>query len=212
MLAVGPVQANCYIVYNGDTADGSAARGAAVIDPGGSAPLILRALRENNLRAEMIFLTHGHFDHLLAAEALREETGARIVMHEDDADLSALHTGMRGVAVPDRLADVTVRGGETFSMDGLPFVWLHTPGHTPGSCVIVCGDALYTGDTLFHGDCGRCDLPGGSYPVMQESLRRLAALAGDFAVFPGHEEASTLEEERRFNADMRAALAAGGRS
>ena len=213
---VGAVQANCYIVFDG-AGPGSgenAGRAASacpgecvVIDPGGDAPEILRALRENNLKPAYIFLTHGHFDHIMAVSRLREETGAHVVMHCGDADIRALHPApLRVAGLPDALADITVRGGEVFEADGLRFTWIHTPGHTPGSCVIVCEDALYTGDTLFAGDCGRCDLPGGSYAEMLCSLRKLAELPGDFQVFPGHEESTTLARERAGNSGMRDAL------
>ena len=76
---------------------------------------------------------------------------------------------------------------------------LETPGHTPGSVCLLCGDLLLSGDTLFAGSCGRTDFPGGSWQAMMASLRRLAALPGDYTVLPGHGEASTLSRERAYN-------------
>ena len=96
-------------------------------------------------------------------------------------------------------------GGQELTLAGLAFRVLHTPGHTPGSVVFQAGDALFTGDTLFHGDIGRTDFPGGDDRQMNASLAKLAALEGDFRVLPGHEEDSTLEEERRGNPWLRAA-------
>jgi glyoxylase-like metal-dependent hydrolase (beta-lactamase superfamily II) len=83
---------------------------------------------------------------------------------------------------------------------------LSTPGHTPGSVTLLCGDAMFSGDTLFAGSCGRTDFPGGSYKQMMESLRRLANLKGNYKVYPGHEGFSDLDRERRYNSFMAAAL------
>ena len=82
----------------------------------------------------------------------------------------------------------------------------NTPGHSRGSCVYVVDDAIFSGDTLFAGCCGRCDLEGGSFDEMLVSLRFLANLEGDYRVFPGHEAASTLDQERHDNPYMRAAM------
>ena len=91
-------------------------------------------------------------------------------------------------------------------MGGLTVTWLHTPGHTPGSSCLRVGDVLFTGDTLFRHECGRCDLEGGDFSLMLKSLKRLHDLPGDLHVMPGHEGTSTLEEERRMNPYMRQAV------
>ena len=83
---------------------------------------------------------------------------------------------------------------------------LDTPGHTPGSVCLLIDDAMFSGDTLFAGSCGRTDFPGGSMKQMMASLARLAALPGDYRVLPGHMEPSTLDRERRFNPYMQMAL------
>jgi len=85
------------------------------------------------------------------------------------------------------------------TLDELELKIMHTPGHTKGGICIVCGDLLFTGDTLFKGDCGRCDLYGGDFLTIKKSLNRLAALEGDYKVLPGHGDFSTLEQERRTN-------------
>lgn len=84
-------------------------------------------------------------------------------------------------------------------VDALHFQVIATPGHTPGGVSLVCGEALFTGDTLFKGSCGRVDLPGGSAKDEMQSLRRLCALPGDYEVYPGHMDPTTLERERNFN-------------
>ena len=83
---------------------------------------------------------------------------------------------------------------------------IETPGHTPGSCTLMCGSLLFTGDTMFRHECGRCDLPGGDFDTILKSLRRLHDLEGDYQVLPGHEGLSTLADERVNNPYVRQAL------
>ena len=103
-------------------------------------------------------------------------------------------------------ADEELHEGDELDFDGLRFKVLHTPGHTPGSVCFLCGDLLFSGDTLFAGSCGRTDLPGGSWKDMTASLRRLAELEGDYTVLPGHEESTTLSAERESNPYIEMAL------
>ena len=95
-----------------------------------------------------------------------------------------------------------LRDGEVVEAGKLRLTVLHTPGHTPGSCCFLCGDVLFTGDTLFRGSVGRTDFPGGSYDALKRSLDRLAALPGDYTLLPGHDDATTLAEERAGNPYM----------
>lgn len=83
---------------------------------------------------------------------------------------------------------------------------METPGHSAGSVTLQCGDVLFTGDTLFRDSCGRTDLPDGSMDVLMASLGRLAALKGDYEVYPGHMDCTTLDRERRFNYYVKYAL------
>lgn len=192
---VGDVLTNCYLVYDGDGA-------AALIDPGSAAPLLLGELERLGLRLEAILLTHGHFDHVGAVAELKGATGCRVVIHGADAPCltePGRALGEVPLCPPDQLAE----DGDTVQVGGLAFTWLHTPGHTPGSCVLLCGDVMFSGDTLFYGDCGRCDLPGGDYQQMLCSLKRLHDLEGNFTVCPGHDERTTLDRERRENRSMR---------
>ena len=89
--------------------------------------------------------------------------------------------------------------GDVLRFAGLSFEILSTPGHTPGGVSIVCEDALFTGDTLFRGSCGRTDLPGGDMDEELRSLKKLCDLPGDYEVYPGHMDSSSLERERNFN-------------
>ena len=200
-LPVGMLQANCYIVYEREGGD------AVVIDPGAEEERILRQLENHKLHVAHVLLTHAHFDHMLAAKEVMEATGAELLVPADDAP--ALNDGrlnarfLLGVdtpypLVPSRLLEE----GNEVEAGELCLKVISTPGHTAGGCCYLCGDALFTGDTLFAGSIGRTDLPGGSFAALKQSLDKLAALPGDYTVYPGHGEPTTLEAERRGNPFM----------
>lgn len=198
-FVVGYVQTNCYIVYD-------ESKNAVMIDPGDDAATLLAFLAEESLNLKYIFLTHGHFDHILAMPEVRKATGAQVVIAEGDAECLlaprkslASNVHLQQEAVP---ADILAKDRDVFSAGAMHFTWLLTPGHTPGCAVILCENAMFSGDTLFEDDCGRCDLPGGDYATMLQSLRRLYALEGDYDVFPGHDVMTTLSRERKYNRNM----------
>ncbi len=203
-FCVGIVGTNCYIVYDEDS------RQAAVIDPGDNAQSILKAAREEKLDVKYILLTHAHFDHILGAHDIIKETGAKYVVPEGDLwllkrdNMGPFRSAARGYI--EDAPDIIAKEGAEIAIGGMTAVYMNTPGHTPGSSVIRIGDALFTGDTLFAGSCGRCDLEGGNFNQMLASLKRLYELEGDFKVLPGHEGISTLEYERESNPYMRQAL------
>ena len=198
MMQVGPLGTNCYILEDEKT------REAAVIDPGGDAPEIIRALEGAKLR--YILLTHGHYDHTGgAAELERAFPQAALYIHQKDLEdvdpsLFPLRTQIQGANLYDEGAWIAFGG------DAVKIQVLHTPGHSEGSVTLRCGDLLFCGDTLFAGSCGRWDLPGGGHETLAASLARLEALDGDYKVCPGHGHASTLERERRTNPCLRQAL------
>ena len=189
-LPVGQLETNCYVVINEDTL------ACVVIDPGDESNVILNYLEDNHLHCEAIFLTHGHYDHTGAVEAVMEETGAPVYLcPRDDARM----TGDRHYAYLLPEGGRYYDEGDVLSIAGLNFKILATPGHTAGGVCILCENALFTGDTLFRGSCGRTDLPGGDMDEELKSLARLCALPGDYEVYPGHMDSSTLERERNFN-------------
>jgi len=195
-LPVGMLETNCYIVSDPET------KKCAIIDPGADSGTILDYIESNKLRPAAIFLTHGHFDHCMALDAVADATGVPVYIHEKETDLN----GQKGQRKAKDAGDFSYYSdGDVVNIGNLEFTVLDTPGHTPGSVTLKCNGALFTGDTLFCGDCGRTDLPGGSREMILRSLRRLAELDGNYEVYPGHEESSTLDSERSFNADMRAA-------
>lgn len=192
-LPVGQLEANCYIVTDEKTLE------CAVIDPGDESNAILDYLEDNHLKARAILLTHGHWDHTGAAETVSEETGAPIWINR--ADTTADPTQPHKYFAPDGVYFYS--DGDVIEVGALKFRVLETPGHSPGSVTLRCEDALFTGDTLFRGSVGRTDLTGGDLDALLASLRRLADIPGDFEVYPGHMQPTTLRVERATNYYMR---------
>lgn len=198
-LVVGGLDTNCYILKH------RASRAAAVIDPGGDLLVIKNALFEQEASLRLILLTHGHIDHILALEDLRTPNTI-VCIHKDDAHMLVerdLFTSMvPHDPRPMRPAEFQFERDGKYKVDPFEFYVIHTPGHTPGSVCYIFEDCLFTGDTLFRHECGRCDLEGGDFSAMLRSLKRLSELEGDYKVFPGHEGISTLSEERAANPYM----------
>lgn len=196
-LPVGQFETNCYIITNEKTLE------CVIIDPGDESNTIMDYLEENRLKCRAIMLTHGHMDHTGAVNAVSEETGAPVYMHALD-DVNSGASVYAGFTLPE--GGRHYGEGDKLEIAGLCFEIMATPGHTPGGVTIRCENALFTGDTLFCGSCGRVDLPGGDMQTELESLRRICALPGDYEVYPGHMGSSTLERERMFNYYCRAAM------
>ena len=201
-LPVGKLETNCYVVGNDET------KACVVIDPGDESNWILDYLEENHLKCEAIFLTHGHHDHVGAVQAVMEETGAPVYLcpRDDARNTGDEHYSFR---LPEggRYYD----DGDVLRFAGLSFEIMAVPGHTPGGVAILCEDALFTGDTLFRGSCGRTDLPGGDMEEELRSLKRLCDLPGNYDVYPGHMDSSSLDRERNFNYYCREAKRMFGR-
>lgn len=166
-----------------------------VVDPAAAPQTYLDALREEGAQLTHILLTHGHYDHVGAVAQLRKDTGCKVYMDPVDA------VGSRMQPLTSDLVDSDWPADGTLVVDECAFAVYHTPGHTPGSVCLACGELLFSGDTLFAGSCGRTDLPGGDMRQMQQSLSLLAELplSDDTQVLPGHEAFSTLGKERRTN-------------
>lgn len=197
-VPVGPLQVNCFILADSDTKE------AVVIDAGDDAARILHAIKENNLSVKYIVNTHAHFDHIGANKALKDATGAPLMLHEADAPLLSVSSaqarsfGMPPVSSPP--ADRMLNHGETISVGGITLTVLHTPGHTLGGICLLGDGFVFTGDTLFAGSIGRTDFPGGDLGTILHSIKtHLMILPDDTQVFPGHGPASTIGDERREN-------------
>ena len=196
-VKVGILQTNCYIIESDQ-------KNAVVIDPGDRAQDILNVLSTHGLTAKKIVITHGHNDHIGALYDLVQKTGAEVYIHKADASMisdtdknltSALHIkNYRAISEYN-----TVTDKDTIDLDNIHLTVMHTPGHTEGSMILLSDGAIYTGDTLFKGQCGRTDLPGGSYEQMLDSLKKISEINGEYIVLPGHDEQSTLSAEKANN-------------
>jgi hydroxyacylglutathione hydrolase len=166
---------------------------AAVIDPGGDPERILSEANAAGYSIKYIFNTHGHSDHTAGNSQLKKLTGAKIVMHRLDAKHAE--------------ADILLDKEEEFKVGDIVFKIFHTPGHTLGGICLCAEGNLFTGDTLFVGDSGRTDLPGGDRPTLGRSIRKLMELPDDTVVWPGHNYGptphSTLKWEKRNNVNAR---------
>ena len=198
-LTLGDYQTNTYIVRE------AGCKTCAVIDPGYYPEKILAQVEKLGLTVDAILLTHGHFDHVGAVERIVEATGCKLWMHE--SDWSQFPNPVNAYFYPLANCDFTevhfCEDDKLISAGGLTFRALTTPGHTHGSVCFLCENALFSGDTLFAGSCGRTDLPGGDSKWLRWSLERLAELEDDYQVYPGHGESTTLAREKRYNPYMK---------
>jgi glyoxylase-like metal-dependent hydrolase (beta-lactamase superfamily II) len=198
-LVVGALQCNCYLVGDPQT------REAIVIDPGDQPDDILDAAERHGLTLVATVATHAHFDHVLAAQALRERTGIPFYLHTEDLGILSRQqeAGLMFFGVelpPPPEVDGSYADGDEISAGSLRLAVLHTPGHSPGSVSLLApGEALFSGDTLFAGSVGRTDLPGGDTSQELASIRERLFPLGDLPVFPGHGLVTTIDTERVSN-------------
>jgi hydroxyacylglutathione hydrolase len=200
---VGPLACNCYVVGDPVTKE------AIVIDPGGDADALVEEIARQGLTIKAIVATHAHFDHLIAAQRLREVTGAPFHLHHHDAPLLDWYqeSGVMFLGVelpPPPEIDTRPAEGEVLAAGDARLEVLHTPGHSPGSLSLVgaTDDApvVFAGDLLFAGSVGRTDLPGGDTATLVEMIRsKVFPLGDEVVVYPGHGPPTTVARERAAN-------------
>jgi glyoxylase-like metal-dependent hydrolase (beta-lactamase superfamily II) len=203
IIPVGMIGTNCYLLAAGDNS-------CAIIDPGANPGKIAEIIREKGYNPKHILLTHGHWDHTGAVKGLLLEfPGLDFYIGEKDLELledaEKSRALFRGFSAEEyNIAGAKTLGeGDTVELADLTIKVIETPGHTFGGVCYICGDIIFSGDTLFYENIGRCDLYGGDIKVIKQSLKKLAALPGDYVVYPGHVESTTLEHERANNPYMR---------
>ena len=188
-LYPGSYAANCYLVTEGDT--------AVLVDCTASVQALTKALGDTGAHLAAILLTHGHFDHMLTLDAVKNATGAPIYLMAGDSDLPG--DGQKNAfgvffgteqAYPE--ADRLIEDGEVLTFGALTLRALNTPGHTRGSAVYLVGDVAFTGDTLFNAGVGRCDLYGSDASALMRSLNTIATLSPDTVIYPGHGRSTQL--------------------
>src|ERR1700716_2129435 len=183
-VVVGLFRENCWIV-------GSRRRGeACVIDPGDEPEEILALARDMGVRITRILASHAHLDHIMAARAIIEATGAPFLLHQDDLFIAdklqdSARAWLGQEVLPAPRPDAFPTDGQDLEIAGVSVRVIHTPGHTPGSLCLYAPDAglLFSGDTLFRESIGRTDLPGGDTAQILRSInQRLFALPDDTRV------------------------------
>lgn len=197
-LEVSPFFENTYIVGRKDEGK------CIIIDPGDDTERILRTAGFHGLDVECILLTHGHLDHVIGCNEIKNKIGCTVGIHRLDEDMyvNASRQGVvLGYPAPDQpRPDFFLEDGDDLEIAGLNLRVLHTPGHTEGGVCFLMGEYLFSGDLIFAGSIGRTDLPGGSYEKLINSvIEKVFVLSDDTVVFPGHGPRTTVGFEKKHN-------------
>ena len=203
-MVVGPVSTNCYFLINDELKE------VAIVDPGDQAARIQAFIAKEELKPVAILLTHGHFDHMMAAEALREEYKIPVYACAKEKELlnSSRKNLSYGFIRTDYTmdADIYCKEGDEFSIAGCTVKVLETPGHTKGGgCYYIASENIvFTGDTLFALSIGRTDFEGGSYPEICKSIKeKLFVLPEETICYCGHGEGTSIRHEKGRNPYVR---------
>jgi glyoxylase-like metal-dependent hydrolase (beta-lactamase superfamily II) len=204
-MQVGHMAIFAYVVGDPESGEG------LVIDPAANCGGIIKVAEENKLNIKYIVNTHGHVDHISGNKEMKKKTGAKIIIHKDDAEMLVSTPPMvfkMFGAEQSPPADITVNDGDLITVGGISLKVIHTPGHSPGGMSLYTEGYVFTGDTLFVEAVGRTDLPGGSWPVMHKSItEKLWTLPDDTKVLPGHNygrmPTSTIGHEKMYNPYMK---------
>lgn len=203
-MEMGPLKTNSYLISHGSE--------CIVIDPGfpRESRVLADYIIERGLKVKYIIATHGHFDHVLGINILRDALDHKPIfyIHIEDINLLArageILQDFFNIYVEPPKPDKYLYGGEVISIDGLSFKVIHTPGHTMGSiCIYVLDEnTLFTGDTLFKGSIGRFDFPESNADLLRKSLEKIIGMNPDTKIYPGHGDESTIKEEIVSNAPL----------
>lgn len=199
-LNLGELGTNCYIVQTDSEK-------CAAVDIGGDPEVFLEFIESKNLKLDKILLTHGHFDHIGGVKEVQKKTGALVYIHSFDSAMLEGDSSSLAASFGMRLKTIDnyneVQDGDVIKSGEKEFRVMHTPGHTKGSICYIMDDVIFSGDTLFAGSMGRTDYPSGNIDEMRSSLKKLKLMDGDYKVYPGHFDSTTLEYERKANPYMR---------
>jgi hydroxyacylglutathione hydrolase len=199
-LAVGPLETNCYVIWDAQTHQ------AAIIDPGGDMDAIVDCAASNGLDVKYVLLTHGHPDHCFVAGDLARHYGTDVYMHQSDIEQVQMGVALAETLfydvsnyiefLPSRLLD----DGDVLPLGEWAIDVIHTPGHSRGGICFVTDAGVFCGDTVFAGSIGRTDFPGGSYPELIASINtKLLSMKDETPLYPGHGPSTTVGRERATN-------------
>lgn len=197
-VVVGALETNCYLAYCPETLE------CAIIDPGAMPERIFAAVAERGLHPLVILNTHGHVDHTGANRAMKDKYGIPLRIHRADAPMltrvQSVELSLLLDAKESPPPDAYLAEGDVVTIGRCSLKVIHTPGHSPGSVVLLEHSLLFSGDTLFFGGVGRTDLPGGNPRELEHSLKhKVLSLKGGLLVLPGHGPSTTVEQERQTN-------------
>jgi len=197
-LVIGPIEVNNYLVIDENTRD------AALIDAGGDWEKTVKLAKDNNASIKYILNTHGHFDHTAGDYDLREKTGAKVLVHQNDMYfVENIKSHLELYNMPKfetPKIDEYLEDGQVIKVGNLEFKVIHTPGHSEGAVCFLVDNVLFSGDTLFADSVGRTDLPGGSYEKLKDSvINKLFILDESTKVYPGHGPSTSIGYEKKNN-------------
>jgi len=192
-LVLGAIETNCYIISDNNT--------VLIIDPGFSPRRLIEKINnEYGGRLSAVLLTHGHFDHIGAVDALVRTYNCPVYGCKDDErlfrDISVNQMFRQGAVVN---SEIEWLEDDKLTIGSIDIKVYYTPGHSPGSVMFEIGGMLFSGDTIFYESVGRTDLYGGSYSQLKQSLAVLQSLPFDMVIYPGHGEKTTVAHEIQFN-------------
>ena len=197
-IPTGPLEVNCYLIGCENS------KHIFVVDPGDDADRIITLIENRGLIPQAVIATHGHLDHLGDVKTIQERLSTPFWIHVDDAPFvsalpaqaAAFGLHLSGIPTIDR----HLEHDHILTLGDLEWRIIHTPGHSPGSICLQSGLSILSGDTLFAGSVGRCDLPGGDWNRLQESIRsRLLTCDESTMVYPGHGPPTTIRAEKSDN-------------
>lgn len=195
---LGPLGANCYLLSENG-------KDAVLVDAGGADDDLISYLEENEISLKAILLTHGHYDHIMGVSKLREITGAKVYIHDYDAELTTSSEKNRAAYhfpkeyyVPFS-ADCLFNDGDVINEAGMKFAVMHCPGHTRGSSCFIIDNKIFCGDAVFKGSIGRSDMYGSDPVVQRVALMQFYELKSDYEMYCGHGENTTLKYELKTN-------------
>lgn len=195
----GSMNNNSYLIIDQDT------NKSALVDCPEFNQKMIDLIGDTDL--QYILLTHGHFDHIIGAKGVKEKYGTKVLISKEDEPM--LTSGKLSLAAfcgqpqNDVDADGYINDNDIINLGNMEIKAIATPGHTKGGMCFLVEDCVFTGDTLFRLSCGRTDFPGGSPEEMQESLYKLRDLKGEYKVYTGHDQFSSLDFERQNNPYMK---------
>lgn len=195
----GSMDNNCSLIIDEKTNQ------SALVDCNEFSQKMIDMIGDTDLK--YILLTHGHFDHIIGVKSVKEKYGAQVVISKEDEPMlnsSKLSLAAFCNAPQNNVdADIIVKDGDEITLGKIKIKVMATPGHTSGSVCYIAENCIFSGDTLFYCSCGRTDFPSGSHEQMMSSLQKLKALDGDYKVYTGHNNLTTLDFERKNNPYMK---------